>query len=195
MKDSNTEHLLWEDSQEKKVYQGPIFDIKEVQRISADNKLARFVIVEAPKWVTMIPWYIADNGVAHFKMVRQFRHGSGKVTIEFPAGTVDPDENVLLAGLRELKEETGCVPAQEPVLIGSVSPNPAFMNNRVWFYAIEGLECVGEQSLDEHEHVDILDIPVQEVLDSMGTGEYDNGIMMIAQAFFIRYAAQKGGIL
>ena len=188
-------HLLWEDSEERKVYQGPIFDIKEVQRISPDDKQARFVIVEAPKWVTMIPWYIGEDGEAYFKMVRQFRHGSGQITIEFPAGTVDEDENVLLAGLRELKEETGCEPAQEPVLIGNVSPNPAFMNNRVWFYAVEGLVCSGAQDLDEHEHLDILDIPVRQVLDSMGTGEYDNGIMMIAQAFFLRYAAQKGGIL
>lgn len=188
-------HLLWKDKSEKKIYEGPIFDMKEVRRISDKETEASFVIVEAPKWVTVIPWYIGEGGIPYFKMVRQFRHGSGKLTIEFPAGTVDGDEDVLLAGLRELKEETGCVPLTEPVLIGNVSPNPAFMNNRVYFYAIEGLECNGVQNLDEHEHVDILDIPVREVLASMGSGEYDNGIMLIAQAFFLRYAEEHGGIL
>ncbi len=188
-------HLQWRESTENVVYRGPIFDIKEVQRVSSEEKEATFVIVEAPKWVTMIPWYLGSDGRPYFKMVRQFRHGSGKLTIEFPAGTVDRGEDVLAAGLRELKEETGCIPLKEPVFIGDVSPNPAFMNNRVWFYAVEGLEYVSGQNLDEHEQVDILDLPVSEVLASMGSGEYDNGIMMIAQGFFLRYAAERGGIL
>ncbi len=42
-------------------------------------------------------------------MVRQFRHGSGGITIEFPAGTIDPGENPEIAAKRELLEETGLV--------------------------------------------------------------------------------------
>ena len=121
-------------------------------------------------------------------MVRQYRHGSDSVTIEFPAGTVDRGEEPLAAALRELREETGCIPAAEVVELGSVSPNPAFMNNRVWFFLVEGVIPVGNQELDPHEQLDILHIPVCEVIDAMGTGVYDNGIMMIAQAFFLRHA-------
>jgi hypothetical protein len=69
------------------------------------------------------------------------------------------------------------------------------MNNRVWFYFIEGVERVGDQHLDVHEQLDILEIPVQEVLDSMGTEAYDNGIMMIAQAFFLRFAQNRPDLL
>jgi hypothetical protein len=69
------------------------------------------------------------------------------------------------------------------------------MNNRVWFFFAEGLRKVGEQELDVNEQLDILTIPVRTVLDSMGTGLYDNGIMMIAQAYFERLAKKRPDLL
>ncbi len=188
-------HLSWITHDEKIVYKTPVFDVLEVKRTSQDGRSGSFVALDAPEWVTVIPWYRNKEGVAYFKMVRQYRHGSEKVTIEFPAGTVDAGEDVKVAGRRELVEETGCIPLSEMVLLGSISPNPAFMNNRVWFYLAQNLECLKEQHLDENEQVDILDIPVAEVLKNMGHGEYDNGIMMIAQGFFLRYAQETGGLL
>jgi len=188
-------HLSWDTHEQKIVYNGPIFDVVEVNRSSHDGRKGSFVALDAPEWVTVIPWYRNSDGVAYFKMVRQYRHGSEQVTIEFPAGTVDKGEDVKVAGKRELIEETGCVPSSDMILLGSISPNPAFMNNRVWFYLAQELECVKEQHLDDNEQVDILDIPVKEVLTQMGHGEYDNGIMMIAQGFFLRYAQEHGGLL
>ncbi|MDC7245026.1 MAG: NUDIX hydrolase [Sphaerochaetaceae bacterium] len=192
---TDSKHLLWKTEEVRRVYDGAIFNLDEVRRKSTDGREGVFVSLDAPRWVTMVPWFLDEKGVPHFKMVRQYRHGSGTVTIEFPAGTVDDHEDVLEAGKRELLEETGCVGLKEPVLLGTVSPNPAFMNNRVWIYFVEGLTRIAGQSLDENEQVDILDIPVKTVIDSMGTGEYDNGIMMIAQAFFLRYASKHGGLL
>ncbi|NCB02869.1 MAG: NUDIX hydrolase [Spirochaetia bacterium] len=188
-------HLVWNTHEQKKVFEGPIFDVLEMKRTSNDGRSGAFISLDAPKWVTVIPWYKNKDGIPYFKMVRQYRHGSEKVTIEFPAGTVDEGEDVMVAGKRELLEETGCIPHSQMVLLGSISPNPAFMNNRVWFYLVEGLECVNDQHLDENEQVDILEIPVEEVLREMGHGEYDNGIMMIAQGFFLRYAKDHGGLL
>lgn len=180
--------LTWRTLDRKQVYAGPIFDIRKVTRESSDGRIGDFIEIDAPKWATVIPWYRNDAGVPHFLMVRQYRHGSDSVTIEFPAGTVDRGEEPLAAALRELREETGCIPAAEVVELGSVSPNPAFMNNRVWFFLVEGVIPVGNQEFDPHEQLDILHIPVCEVIDAMGTGVYDNGIMMIAQAFFLRHA-------
>jgi len=187
--------LTWRTLEREKVYASPIFDIRKVRRESSDGREGDFIEIDAPKWATIIPWFRNEAGLPCFLMVRQYRHGSDSVTIEFPAGTVDRDEDPKDAALRELREETGCIPTGEVVEIGSVSPNPAFMNNRVWFYFIEGVECVGDQHLDAHEQLDILTIPVQEVLDSMGTEAYDNGIMMIAQAFFLRFAQERPDLL
>ncbi|HCG63380.1 MAG TPA: NUDIX hydrolase [Sphaerochaeta sp.] len=187
--------LTWRTLGREKVYASPIFDIRKVRRESSDGRKGDFIEIDAPKWATVIPWFRNEAGLPCFLMVRQYRHGSDSVTIEFPAGTVDRNEDPKDAALRELREETGYIPTGEVVGIGSVSPNPAFMNNRVWFYFIEGVERVGDQHLDAHEQLDILTIPVQEVLDSMGTEAYDNGIMMIAQAFFLRFAQKRPDLL
>jgi len=179
--------LQWKTVSRKPLYKGPIFDVHGVQRESSDGRSGLFIEVAAPLWATVVPWLRDSSGVPCFLMVRQYRHGSDSVTIEFPAGMVDQGEDPKEAAIRELHEETGCVPEGEVVELGSVSPNSAFMNNRVSFFFVQGVRKVAGQSLDTHEQIDVLTVPVQEVLGCMGTGVYDNGIMMIAQAFFLRY--------
>ncbi len=190
-----SEKLRWSTLGRTTLYEGPIFDVNSVERQAPDGRVGSFIEVDAPQWATVIPWFRDEEGVPHFIMVKQYRHGSDQVTIEFPAGTIDSGEEPLVAALRELREETGYVPTGEVSLIGEVSPNPAFMNNRALFFLVEGVKKVGDQELDPNEQLDILKIPVSEVVDSMGYGLYDNGIMMIAQGYFMRYALEKGDLL
>ncbi|MDD3671156.1 MAG: NUDIX hydrolase [Sphaerochaetaceae bacterium] len=195
MNSKDIKRLTWETVSKKKVFEGPIFHVNAVHRKSTDGREGNFIEIEAPKWATVIPWFRDEHQIPHFIMVRQYRHGSDSVTIEFPAGTVDHGEEPKAAALRELLEETGCRPLKDIVELGSVSPNPAFMNNRVWFFFVEGVENISGQSLDTNEQLDMMAIPVEEVIRSMGTGVYDNGIMLIAQAFFLRYAEQHPELL
>ncbi len=187
--------LSWKTLSRKSLYLGPIFEVRSVQRESTDGRLGTFIEVDAPQWATIIPWYRDESGSPYFLMVRQYRHGSDTVTIEFPAGMVDEDEDPKIAARRELLEETGCEPLGDILYLGSVSPNSAFMNNRISIFFVEGIRKIRDQSLDVNEQLDVLSISVQEVLDSMGTGAYDNGIMMIAQAFFLRYAQKRPELL
>ena len=182
-----TSHLMWKSGVREKVYKGPIFDICTVVRTSTDGRSSTFIEVDSPNWVTVLPWYRAEDGRPMFVMVEQFRHGSSTVTREFPAGVVEKDEDPLLAALRELVEETG-LEAVKTRLLGNVSPNSAFMNNRANFYLVEGVRLVASQNLDANEQLDVFSVPVEEVIASMGTGIYDNGIMMMALGFFLREA-------
>ncbi len=190
-----SEKLRWSTLGRKTLFEGPIFDVISVERQAPDGRVGSFIEVDAPQWATVIPWFRDEKGVPHFIMVKQYRHGSDQITIEFPAGTVDEGEDPLEAALRELREETGYVPTGKVSQIGEISPNSAFMNNRALFFLVEGVEKVGDQELDPNEELDILKIPVSEVVDSMGYGLYDNGIMMIAQGYFMRYALERGDLL
>ncbi len=181
----NDEHLVWKTVSRKWLNDFRIFNIYQVQREAANGISGTFYEVDAPNWVTIIP-HITDKKLGLcFLMVRQYRHGSNTITLEFPAGMVEKGEAAEFCAGRELLEETG-YKAGYLEFIGEISPNPAFMNNTVSTYFADGLELIREQELDKHELIDVVPVPVKEVLASMGQGEYNNGIMMISLGFYLR---------
>jgi len=55
-----------------------------------------FYVIETQDWVNIIP-LTSDRRVV---MVRQYRHGSGGVTLEIPGGLVDPGDTPKSAAAR-----------------------------------------------------------------------------------------------
>ncbi len=179
--------LLWVSGEKKKEFHTPIFDVVSVPRHSQDGrKKGNFVQLDTTDWIVVIPWFVDEDGVPRFIMEQQYRHGTDSVTWEFPGGLVDEGEESMHAAERELLEETGL--KGKLTLLGNVSPNAAFMSNRQNFYLAEDLVKVSGQDLDENEEIDVFTVPVEEALADMGTGIYDNGTMMMAIAYFMRYA-------
>ena len=177
-------HLRWENLESETCYDAGIFKIRTVRRSSPDGKKAPFVSVDAPNWVTIIP-ELSTGADTEFLMVRQFRHGSEMVEMEFPAGLIDPGEEPAQAAARELLEETG-YQAAELRQIGSVSPNPAFMTNRTYTYLARGLEKISELNLDEHEILDVHRVRLDELKTQLGLKPYDNAITLQAWFFYLR---------
>lgn len=182
-------HLEWETLEKERVWTGSIFSVNEIKRRDSEGKTETFCEVDSNDWVTVIPWYRNEEEVPCFLMVQQFRHGTAQITCEFPAGSVDDGEVPFHAAERELLEETGCAPISLQK-IGEVSPNAAFMTNRAHFYLANGVVKKQEQQLDPTENLDVISLPVETVIKEMGTGIYDNGIMMIALAYFLRVAKE-----
>ena len=152
------------------------------------SRVDRFFL-DTPDWVTVIP-VIESEGEDKCLMVKQYRHGSSSVTMEFPAGTVEPGEEPETAMHRELLEETG-YRAGEMLLLGAVNPNSAFMNNTQYIYLARNLEKTGGQDLDEHEEVEFEVLPLPEVTEKMGRGIFSNGTMMTALGFYMRWRSEE----
>lgn len=181
----------WREIKRRTVADTPIFTVTASTRRDAGENQGEFVLIEAPEWVTVIPLFEEKGREREFLMVRQFRHGSGEITVEFPAGAVDRGEAPIAAAARELLEETG-YKASELIPLGSVNPNPAFMTNRTHAFLARGLEKVAAQRLDTHEFVEFARISEERVFEEMGTGEFGNGVMLMSLGFYRRWRERSG---
>lgn len=182
------EELLWNTGEKRRVFTSPVLSVDLSERTHGERK-GEFVTLSLPDWVSIIPWTRDERGVPVFLMERQYRHGSESVTIEFPAGLTEEGESPLEAARRELREETGM--EAELTELASFNPNPAFMTNRQTFFLASGLRRTGEQELDENEEIELLYLPVEDVIRKMGKGEYSNGIMLSALFAFMREAEKR----
>jgi len=179
----------WKRLGRRKLLDCGIFAVVERENEAPDGRRGRFIVLEAPDWATVVPMVEGAEG-ARFLMVRQYRHGSDKVSVEFPGGVVEKGEEPAAAAERELEEETG-YRAASIVELGWTFPNPAFMDNRHRVFLARGCEPTGSTSLDEHELIDAFLVPAWEVEASMGRPPYSHALM--AAALFMALRELRSG--
>ncbi len=174
------QELKWAITGRKTLLHTPVFDVTEQEEISGTGLSGRFVAMEAPDWVMVVPVYGDD-----FVTVRQWRHAEERMTLEFPGGIIDPGEEPAEAAARELLEETG-FQAGKLTLLGTCSPNPALFKNHFHCYLAEDLIPTGEQDLDEDELLKYELRPVREVIASFGNEEWTHAFTGTALLYYLR---------
>ena len=181
--------LMWEVTATEELLHTPIYDVVLQHEATAAGMQGDYIAIEAPDWVMTVAEYQGS-----FVTVRQYRHSSESLTTEFPGGVADAGEDPAAAAARELYEETG-FKAGRITPLGCVNPNPALFKNRLFIYLAEELTPTGTQHLDDDELLTYRLIPVDEVIDGYGRGEYTNALMGTAVAFYLRrrYRMEKDG--
>lgn len=102
--------------------------------------------------------------------VRQYRYPTGKVLLEIPAGKLDgKTEDRREAALRELYEETGAH-CETLTSLGALYPTPAYSDELIDMYLAEGL-TYGDSAPDEDELLDVVRIPLAELVGKILDGE------------------------
>jgi len=153
--------------------------IFQVHRLRAQSprtgQYCSISLLEAGDWVNVVALTPEEDVV----LVRQFRHGTGAFTLEIPGGMIDKGETPAQAAIRELREESGYV-GDGPVLLGVVTPNPAFLNNHCHTYLLQNCRRVGELQLDRGEDLEVLTRPLHEIPRIIASGAIDHALVICA---------------
>jgi ADP-ribose pyrophosphatase len=175
----------WRETSSRKIADCRIFDVSASDRVSPEGKQGSFYLVNSLDWAGIIP--VVDSPAGRMLvMIRQYRHGTGKLCLEFPGGAVERGEDPSLAVARELVEETGYSP-EMVIPIGDLSPNPAFMTNSFHAFVAEGCRPARAQALDEHEEIEVLLVPEREAIDLVAAEDNAHALMTAALFLYMRY--------
>jgi len=145
--------------------QGSFLHVRRDTVRQPDGRLAQREYVVHPGAVVVIPLADDDRVVVE----RQYRHPVGRVMLEFPAGKLDPGEDPLRCGQRELLEETGYRAAQW-ARAGALHLAIAYSTEVIHIYFARGLRG-GERKLDDGEFLDVHLMPVDELLGACRNGD------------------------
>jgi ADP-ribose pyrophosphatase len=178
------DRLAWSEGSSERLERCGIFDLYRCERTAADGRLASFYVLEAPTWVNVVPVLEGEPGEERLLMVRQYRQGIQRATVEFPAGMAEPGEDPREAAARELAEETG-YRAASMRQIGCVAANPAFMTNWCLTFCAEGL-AAGSQRLDALENLEVLEVPLKRLRADIGGSDLINSMTVVALHWYLR---------
>ena len=175
-KDLQQKSLEWEVTGRTVLLPTPIGTVCSVHSRTQNGTEGDYIILDAPDWAVVIPEL---DGGKRFLVVDQWRHGTEKMSREFPGGVIEKSETPAEGAARELREETGCI-ADELIHLGSVSPNPALQSNLVHFFLARGLHKTGGLQLDDDEFLESTAVSAEEVFSGMGKPPYTHALMCAA---------------
>lgn len=135
--------------------------------------------------VAVVP--LLDDG--RLVLVRQYRYPVQKVLLEFPAGKLEPGEDTLVCGQRELQEETGFV-AREWAFGGEIHNAAAYSTESIWIWFARGLQA-GPARLDAGEFVETVVMPEAELEALCDRGELPDVKTQIGLHWLQRWQAGK----
>jgi len=151
------------------VYQGRLLHVKADQVALPDGRVTGREYIVHPGAVAVIPWLDGHEVV----LVRQFRYPLRQDFFELPAGKIDPGEEMLACGRRELLEETGYEAAHWHYL-AKIHPCIGYSNELIAFYLAEGLSQRGHRR-DADEFLEVLSVPLRDAMEWIRDGRITDG--------------------
>ncbi len=162
-------------------YKGRKFDF-EVNRLRLPNKSeGEWECIRHPGGALAIPM-TADGKLV---LVRQYRFTVQGRLLEFPAGTVEPNESPLETVKREIEEETG-YHARQWDKLGEFFLAPGYSDEVIYAFIARDLQKLEiPPAKDEDEDIETVLLTPQELETAILTGEFVDA-KSIASFFLLR---------
>ena len=149
----------------KRLYEGSIINLRVDTVVLPNGNKAQREIVEHPGAVSIVP-VLADGRVI---LVNQFRAPINRITLEIPAGKLDPGEAPEQCAARELAEETG-FKAERLEHQGTFFTTPGFSNEIMYLFIASNLSPVKSMP-DYDEFLTVKRIKLEDLLEMAEKGE------------------------
>lgn len=145
-----------------------------------------YYVVREPDFVMVLA--VTIDGLA--VLVRQYKHGIGRVVLELPAGYLDRgDRSPAEAVRRELREETGYAAAEVRHLASLVN-SPTRSPSCGHYFLATGCRPVGGQQLDPAERIAVVLTPLAELPALIRTGTIE--VQSSVAGVYLGLAALRG---
>ena len=147
------------------LHRGRVFNLIR-ENVTLDNGSSTDMeFVEHPGATAIIPM-LNESRVL---LLKQYRHSLREHIWEIPAGTLEPNEEVINCARRELIEETGYSAGQWRKL-AKITPVPGYSNERIHIYLATDLKPA-EQNLDKDEIINVHEVELSEAIEMIKMGE------------------------
>jgi len=146
-------------------YTGQFLKVYEDTVRCPDGHVAPREYLRHPGAVMVVP--LLDDG--RLVLERQYRYPLRQTFIEFPAGKIDPGEDILACAQRELREETGYT-ASEWTYFGGFHNAIGYCDEKIEIYLARGLAF--DATVDnDGEVLQVFTASLDELLDWVAAGE------------------------
>ena len=149
-------------------WSGKIFDVECLEVKLPNGHVSRRDVVRHHGAVAIVA--LTESG--KIALVRQYRTALDRVTVEIPAGKLEPGEDPLDCAKRELKEETGFVPGRIAYLT-TIASSCGFSDELIHLYLATQLSFEGANP-DEDEFLNVDLVDVQELVDAVLDGKIED---------------------
>jgi ADP-ribose pyrophosphatase len=180
----------WERLSSEKLMETPYFALRSDKLQLPDGAVKDpYYVIERPDAAIVFP--LAESG--EVVLVRQYRPAIGRVELGLPAGLVEEGEEPEKAARRELQEETG-YSGGEWESLGAVASSPSLKDNWAHLYLARGVQRAGSQQPDDYERLEVVLVPVGEILAEVRAGNIvsSSGVAAVLLALDILNEPSEG---